>query len=364
MIELALAAPAARPSRLPLGLRAAFAAGWLTAACAASLLAVAPMDLWAHSRLTVLAMLLGNLASVAALLTALSSTLDRRSLSLAALAAILSAVGVNLLGHFLTLADAPEAIALFGPDETWAFVFTCSLVLAWVHLTFGAIYAAFSQREQAQAQRRRLAEQEALARRAELGMLRLQLNPHFLINTLNAVSGLVMEGKTAQADDMLIRLTRFLRYALAQEGAGLVSLAEELRAAQLYLDIERLRLGDRLRLVIDVEDRALDGHLPALLLQPLIENAVKHDIAGKINGGDLTVSARCRERRLLIEVVNSSSVPGPSNGAAGTSLGVGQENVKRRLRLMYGREARFQAGPGGKGSYRVCIDIPFEDSGM
>lgn len=363
-MELALSPAAGRPSRLPLGLRAAFAAGWLTAACAASLLAVAPMDLWVHSRLAVLAMLFGNLVSVAALLAALSSTLDRRNLALAALAALLSAVGVNLLGHFLTLADAPEAIALYGEDETWVFLFTCSLVLTWVHLTFGAIYAAFSQREQAQAQRRRFAEQEALARRAQLGMLRLQLNPHFLINTLNAVSGLVMEGKTAEADDMLMRLTRFLRYALAQEDAGLVSLAEELRASRLYLDIERLRLGDRLRLDIDVEDRALDGRLPALLLQPLIENAVKHDIAGKINGGDLIVSARCRERRLLIEVVNSSSAPGPAGEAAGTSMGVGQENVKRRLRLMYGQAACFQAGPDGDGSYRVCIDIPYEDGGM
>ena len=141
---------------------------------------------------------------------------------------------------------------------------------------------------------------EADARASQLGMLRYQLNPHFLFNTLNTVNALIRTGENRTAQRMVARLGDFLRYSLDNDPALMIPLEQEVEALMRYLDIEKIRFGERLELAFDIEGEAARAMVPSLLLQPLVENSIKHAIAANEAGGKIGLGAKIVERELVL----------------------------------------------------------------
>ena len=169
-------------------------------------------------------------------------------------------------------------------------------------------------------------------------MLRYQLNPHFLFNTLNAISTLVLSKATEPANEMLTKLSQFLRYSLDHSPLDRVSLAQELKTCQLYLDIERVRFGDRLKIDIEVPDEAGQGLVPSMLLQPVIENSIKHGISKQEQGGTISIYAAKAGEALEITVIDDGpglSAEQESDTQFSFSNGVGVSNIRSRLAEMY-----------------------------
>jgi two-component system LytT family sensor kinase len=180
----------------------------------------------------------------------------------------------------------------------------------------------------------REAKLESLVKETELKMLRSQINPHFLFNSLNSVSSLTVTDP-AKARSMVIKLSDFMRYALSRKDEQPVTLRSELDNLRLYLDIEKVRFGEKLTMEEDVESAALEARLPVMLLQPLYENAVKHGVYESTGGVSIKTQARIEEDMLIIIVINNYE--NGSSRAKGT--GTGLMNVSRRLELFYGNKA-------------------------
>ena len=207
----------------------------------------------------------------------------------------------------------------------------------------------------AQVARRRRAELQGLATRAELQALRAQINPHFLFNSLNALYGLIPRA-ASEARRTVVNLAEIFRYSL-QGNRQHVPLEEELRTVQAYLEVERLRLGSRLATQIDVSQQARRVEIPALSIQPLVENAVRHGISRKAEGGSIRLEAAVEDGTL--EVTVSDDGPGfPSSGLR--ENGQGLENVRRRLRLCYGEQGRLQV-QSAAGRTRVGFRVPLKE---
>lgn len=203
----------------------------------------------------------------------------------------------------------------------------------------------------------RLAQALAHARDAELRALRLQVNPHFLFNSLNAVSALVTAGANRDANRMLSSVSAFLRATLSHDGRHEHALAEELALTEAYLDIEKARLGERLQLAMKAGPDLLDAAVPYLVLQPLVENAIRHGIAPLSACGRLDIRVERTDAGLLIEVVNDGRRP---DGAAaqGQGGGIGLANVAGRLRHLYGSEQHFDAGWRADGRFQARLTLP------
>jgi hypothetical protein len=203
----------------------------------------------------------------------------------------------------------------------------------------------------------RAAEQRALellvqAREAELRALRAQIDPHFLFNSLNSISALT-SSDPASARHMCIELADFLRRTLVLGQRDRIPLAEELDLAEGYLRVEQVRFGQRLRVERDVEEPALAAPVPPLLLQPLVENAVRHGIAQTLEGGTIRIAARREGSRLCVSVSN----PRDPDGRGRPGAGLGLRNVASRLRTLFGAEARIDA-TAGDDSFLVQIELP------
>jgi LytS/YehU family sensor histidine kinase len=220
-------------------------------------------------------------------------------------------------------------------------------------LSAGLHYAALAMETSHQAEKR-AAEARTLAREAELQSLRAQLNPHFLFNSLHSISALAtLDG--ARAREMCLRLAEFLRSSLGLGARETIPMGEELALARSYLEVERVRFGDRLRVTTEIAEDCEGCGVPALLLQPLVENAVKHGIAGLVEGGEVRVAARREGGQVTIVLENGFDPEAPAR----QKIGLGLENVRRRLRLRYGADASFEAG-GREGIYRVELRLPCE----
>jgi LytS/YehU family sensor histidine kinase len=189
-------------------------------------------------------------------------------------------------------------------------------------------------------------------------MLRYQLNPHFLFNTLNAISTLVLDSQNRTANLAVSRLSEFLRYTLDQDPMKKVTLRQELDALTLYLGIEKLRFGDRLRLEFDVDERAESALVPSLLLPPLVENAMKYAIAPREQGGSVTIIAGIEGGGLRLAIVDDG--PGlPAAAVAGNGRGVGLRNTRERLKVLYGDAHRVEVVDLSPG-LRVEMRLPLE----
>ena len=205
---------------------------------------------------------------------------------------------------------------------------------------------------------------ESQAKEAQLKMLRYQLSPHFLFNTLNAINAMVRLGENKQAGVMIQSLSHFLRSTLDQVEYNDVSLEEELESLELYLGIEKARFQDRLRLHFDIEPEARRAMLPGLILQPIVENAMKYAVAPFEEGGDVTLRARTSDQKQLVLEVEDSG-PGMDDQAVGDGLtsevegrGIGIRNTLDRLDTLYGDNFKFATINREGGGLIVRIVVP------
>ena len=229
------------------------------------------------------------------------------------------------------------------------------IMLCWSGLYFGIKYY-----QQLQDQTEQTLKAAAAAHQAQLKMLRYQLNPHFLFNTLNAISTLILDGANKTANDAVTRLSDFLRYTLDNDPMSRVTLGSELDALDLYLEIEKVRFGDRLIIEKDIDPRAISALVPSLILQPLIENAIKYAISPSEQGGTLRISARVQQGTLALRL--SDTGPGLGNGNNGQkSTGVGLKNTRERLQQLYGERQAFTLAPNEPSGLVITINIPFEE---
>ncbi len=214
-------------------------------------------------------------------------------------------------------------------------------------------------------ERARAADAALLLRDAELRALRYQVQPHFLFNTLNAVSALVAGQRNGDANRMIAQLAELLRATLSTQHVHEHALADELSLTETYLEIEKARLGERLRLTIDVGPGILDALVPSLLLQPLVENAVRHGIAPRTAGGMLSLHAHADGGKLRLRIVNDCDEGDCEDGKAAPagSFHLGLANVAQRLDKLYGAAQRFTAGPDGTNRFVVAIELPLRAAG-
>jgi two-component system LytT family sensor kinase len=226
-------------------------------------------------------------------------------------------------------------------------------------LTWSALYFAIKSYRIFQEVREGALRSAAMAHEAQLKMLRYQLNPHFLFNTLNAISTLILEKNTDLANRMVTRLSSFLRYSLDNDPMQKITLEQELQALQLYLDIEKVRFEERLSLEVNIEETAKDALIPSLLLQPLVENAIKYGIAKAEGGGHLKISAKVFAGDLLMEV--SDDGPGCElvNNSIPDAKGVGLRNTRERLAALYGSEHSIKLSQTDPHGLTICIRMPF-----
>jgi LytS/YehU family sensor histidine kinase len=222
------------------------------------------------------------------------------------------------------------------------------VVVAWV-----AVYLAVAmQRRRYQAELRQ-AQLGAALQSAELRLLKSQLNPHFLFNALNGVRSLIAD-EPARARDAVTQLARMLRHTLASGDEDLVSLQVEMELVDDYLALEAMRLAERLRVDRDIADAARRARIPAMLLQTLVENAIKHGIAELKDGGTLGIAAHIDNAELVIRVVN----PVPPARADSATQGLGLKNARERLRLLFGGRANLQLDLSRSGEVRAEVRLP------
>lgn len=230
-----------------------------------------------------------------------------------------------------------------------------TIIAAWSVLYFGIKYHRVFQAVSESALK-----SAAMAHEAQLKMLRYQLNPHFLFNTLNAISTLILERETELANRMVSKLSRFLRFSLDNDPLQKITLAQELEAIGLYLGIEKVRFEDRLQLVEAVDDAARSALIPSLLLQPLVENAIKYGIARAENGGTLRISARVFGDELLIELADNGPGCQVVDGRIPGAEGVGLRNTRERLAELYGERHGFRLSETEPHGLTINIRIPLE----
>ncbi|HEY6814984.1 MAG TPA: histidine kinase [Croceibacterium sp.] len=287
--------------------------------------------------------------------------------SVTALALALSViVSATINGWTLSLSLGQTASdASFAQTVLSVFYLDMPLLGAW-----SALYYAINYYLQVEEQADRLERLEAQATSAQLAMLRYQLNPHFLFNTLNSISTLVLLKQTEPANAMLTRLSSFLRHTLVSQPGGKVSVAQEVDTLKLYLDIERMRFEERLRTVFKVEAAAAGAAIPSLLLQPLVENAIKYAVSTQEEGARISLTAQAIGNRLRLTVADTG--PGlqgrplvqrryDNRSATHTvSTGVGLANIRDRLAQTYGEDHRFEIVTPPEGGFTVIIEIPHE----
>lgn len=209
-------------------------------------------------------------------------------------------------------------------------------------LTWSALYFGIKFWREWQAERERALQSAALADKAQLEMLRYQLNPHFLFNALNSIRASVDEDAN-RAKQMITQLSEFLRFSLLNESAKKIPLREELEAVRNYLAIEKIRFEDKLEVGFEIEPAAEDFKVPCFLLNPLVENAVKHGLQTSAKPLKLKVSANVLNDKLILEVSNSGKLNGNSNG----STKIGLKNVRERLEKLFGDAGKFELEQDG-----------------
>jgi two-component system LytT family sensor kinase len=222
-----------------------------------------------------------------------------------------------------------------------------------------SLYFSIKQWQQSARERERLLRAESEVRDARLNALRYQLNPHFLFNSLNAVSTLVLDGDAPAATRMLAQIGVFLRTILDRDAVLETSLSQEIAFTEQYLAIEQTRLGGRLRTEVTIAPETLDALVPSLLLQPLVENAVRHGVAPLVAGGTIRLQSKLHGGHLQIIIQNSATSRARAEHADKTAPGIGLINTEERLRTLYGTDYRFVLQYPAAGGCEVIVELPF-----
>lgn len=246
------------------------------------------------------------------------------------------------------------------------FIFLC-----WAGLFHGIVYYELLQSEhqtklaaEATLRKEQLKSMKAqtVARDAKLEMLRYQLTPHFLCNTLNAISSLVQLNESQKAQRMIVQLSQFLRYSLDNNPDIKIALEYEVNALMLYLEIEKTRFGDRLQLDFQIDEEAKSAGVPSLLLQPLIENSMKYAISKNENGGTISLRATVNDNYLTLELSDTGSGTKLEKSKIGSSSGrgVGLRNTDERLEALFGNDYEFDLSTLPSGGFKTTIRLPYE----
>jgi len=252
----------------------------------------------------------------------------------------------------------PMVLAGFSPDP-YPFVIYL-FQFGWALPLWGLTQALLGYHFETMTQARAVARAQALAYDAQLRMLHYQINPHFLFNTLNAISSLVLERRNEQAENMLLRLAGFLRYSLDRRPTELALLSAELEAQRKYLEIEQTRFEDKLQVRFTIEPGLENARLPSLILQPILENAIKYAITPRKEGGTIEVSAFSENGLLRIRIDDDG--PGlPPESAPRKRQGVGLANARERLELIYAGRAGLSAINREPRGCRVELWLPLEE---
>ncbi len=295
-------------------------------------------------------------------LTLLMGALFRRLIKMRVIwTAVLSLLAVVVASVAFSVIETWSYATFLKPDSRpagfeymGAILLNFALLAAWAALYYGINYYILL--DEQLTQRERL---ESQASSAQLAMLRYQLNPHFLFNTLNSISTLVLLKQTERANAMLARLSSFLRYTLANESTAKVTLAQEVETLKLYLEIEKMRFEDRMRPHFRIDPETIGAKLPSLLLQPLIENAIKYAVTPSEDGADIWITASREGQAVRIEVADSGD-GGNVDLTATQSTGVGLANIRERLAQAYGNAHGFTTRTNEHGGFSVIIEIPCE----
>jgi len=248
-----------------------------------------------------------------------------------------------------------------GPDpflELWRHKFSNGL------LSYVVLYSLILMVNHLLESQRKLARQQTETARlneqlskAQLNALRRQIEPHFLFNTLNAIAGLVREKRNDAAVSMIAGLSDFLRRVVQDSDRQQVPLGEELEFTQKYLDIQKVRFAERLRFSVDVPEELLPAQVPSLILQPMVENAVKHGIAKRVQGGAIRISACRNNGTLTLRVYNDG--PGLPAGWDKSPSGIGISNVRTRLQSLYGDAFELSMRDQQPGGVEASVSLPF-----
>ncbi|EDL49785.1 sensor histidine kinase [Erythrobacter sp. SD-21] len=253
---------------------------------------------------------------------------------------------------------APSASIVIEPAPTladyWRRLTDLALSRYFLLLAWAALYLAIVAGARARAAERRGERFRSAAKAAELRSLRYQVNPHFLFNTLNSLSALVMTGKEDRAEEMIQSISRFYRHSLADDSTGDVSLDDEIDLQEHYLEIEAVRFPDRLKVHVDLPPELGQLKVPGMILQPLVENSVKYGVSASNRPVTISIVAREEYGRLVLRV--SDDGPGLPSGHTG-GFGIGLANVRDRLEARFGREATIASGTG-IGGYETELRLP------
>jgi two-component system sensor histidine kinase AlgZ len=254
----------------------------------------------------------------------------------------------------------------FDPEEAasfhWTYIFTYAVSSCFVLASWGFLYFGIKHYHALEEERGRLQTLEAMARQAQMRALRYQLQPHFLFNTLNAISTLVLDNQPRIATQMIARLADLLRRTLESPDTHQVSLKEEIAVTKEYLALEQVRFGPRLMVAFAIDPATQGAMVPRFLLQPLVENAIRHGIAKRPQGGNLVLRSDTVGGRLRVRIENDGAEddePVLRRNSASPHRGVGLTNTRARLEQMYGYEATLETHATANGTYEVRISMPF-----
>ncbi len=251
-----------------------------------------------------------------------------------------------------------KALALVGIHKMdWSSLAGTPVQYAFVLFLWCSVYLSIKQWQQSVQERERLLRAETEAREARLSALRYQLNPHFLFNSLNAVSTLVLDGNAPAATQMLAQIGELLRTSLDNEVMQEVALSQEMVFTKQYLAIEQTRLGDRLQVDLAIHSETLDALVPSMLLQPLVENAVRHGVVPLLEGGRIAIESGLHEGRLRIVIRNSGRQGSEKQNEPGN--GIGLSNTTERLKTLYGTNHKVSLEWPQAGGCEVTMELPF-----
>ena len=264
--------------------------------------------------------------------------------------------------------DEGEASLVNEPDEArkwkdmraaeyWLYVSDIALGRYFLILSWAAVYLAMQAGAQARAAERREGEFRQAARDAELRSLRYQVNPHFLFNTLNSLSALILTDKNERAEEMVQSIASFYRQSLTGDPTADLTVADEFALQEHYLAIEAVRFPERLKVKYDLPDDLVDACIPGMILQPLVENSVKYAVAATTDPVTITLRAREEFGRLVLTVSDDGPGGEVASSEHANGHGIGLENVRRRLEARFGKDVTVVSGPNEAG-YSTIIRIP------
>ena len=282
------------------------------------------------------------------------STTKRRMIALAC--AVPVAAELYAWAAYFAMAAVDPSLNL--KNFTWNGAVSTIAFWTWFFLAWAGLYLALMYGFDAQEEQRRSAELRERAHVAQLRALHSQINPHFLFNSLNSVSALILDGRTAIADEMVVKLARFLRLGLAADPTRKIPLSLEVELQRSYLEIEQLRYPD-LDFEVDLPEPLTEMLVPSLILQPIVENAVKYGVAGAPPPSTIAIRVTREGEQLVVEIIDS----GKGKAPPAASGGIGLTNVRQRLALIYGADrSDLAAGRRADGSFQVRLSLPVEAS--